>query len=594
MLREKESRLFAGKVKENRNALKADFTKEEKGYTLVTVLLLFLAISFILMSMLELSVTSHSSVAAQENLLRARQNAENGTLEATAKLRNEINNLNLHLSNANIDVIKSQLNGIYQKISANTPEYEYKIDNTTREELGYDIANGLYSEKVEIVTVGKSGGSRQTYRKTLVLTTMADVFKYELVTPGNLDLNGAAYLEGDVYVGGDLTTHNQASFKYTFFIFDRTAWVDTAYPAINGNLTLDGQLKVKDANGTNPRTVEKTKENLNKFFSIAPNLKPASLTLPDNNLVNQAFRNPKITRIPSTSHTADDYDYEEDKTFTSSTKFDNLFGFLYNKFTIHHGVTIRVHGDLVVDGSLEMESNSKLIVDGDIYIKGPAVLRGTIQVGQGRHLYIKGDETSLLGMIFDLIKDIFGDIFGDKSFVTVIDNLTFNGSMYVNGNLAVNKHLNANSAIYAKGDIDINDLNNEGGGTLILLSGRNIGMYNNNQYADTPKEINAYLYSTNQLTIYGVGSNIKINGGVFAASIELNTTKGITQESDFSVDGKDAMRVGPLYFDPRQLTLPPTKSRLSIYYKKEMILNPPSGIPTVNKVTITEVDGRYE
>ncbi|MBE3554955.1 MAG: hypothetical protein IMW85_08205, partial [Thermicanus sp.] len=353
MLREKERHLFAGKVKENRNALKADFTKEEKGYTLVTVLLLFLAISFILMSMLELSVTSHSSVAAQENLLRARQNAENGTLEATAKLQNEINALNNQLSNANVDVIKSQLNGIYQKISANTPEYEYKIDNTTREELGYDSANGLYSEKVEIVTVGKSGSSRQTYRKTLVLSTVADIFNYAVVTPGTLSLNGAPYVEGDLYVEGDVNITNKSTFNKNYDLlsiplYKNSIQVQTSYPALNGKLSVKGNIKGEG------RILEKTPQGISNYFSISPSLKVTDLSIQKIDVKKEVNKNSDYGKAhgPDLKKVKPPFG---SKTYEESVR-------IKDSLEIHSGMKITVMGDLLIDDNLEIEEGGELEV----------------------------------------------------------------------------------------------------------------------------------------------------------------------------------------------------------------------------------------
>lgn len=564
----------------------------------MTTLLLFLVISLVLISLLELTVTSHSVVAVQENAIKAMQNAQNGMLMAESELRKRIKELNSRIAGITPSAIKGELNAIYASISNQYSQSEYEIRFEERTAIADQPENGLFSEKVTLKAIGKDGGSSKTYAKTLVLSTVADLFNYELVTPGDLKLYGAPYLQGDLYVGGDLYTYNQAS-----FIEGYTHWVNTAYPAINGNLTL-GKKLYKGTDKSNRNRLEITPENLNRYFSIAPGMKAANLTLPSPTLVADAFSDPKISGVPSTSATIDEPVFSSNQTYPQSTR---IAGKPSNRVTIKKNVTVEVHGNFVIDGSLQMEEGSSLIVDGNLYIGGTAILRGNVEVSEEKRVYINGGHGSFFDDLFDLIKGIIGqdlgdilkNLFGGKHFTAVLDRLTFRGSMYVNGNMAVNKHLNANSAIYAREDIDINDLNNEGGGTLILLSGGNIEMYNNNLYQDQPKEIDAYLFSAGELTIYGVGSNVKINGGVYGNPVTLSATKGKTADNDSfneSVDGRlqSAAHVGSDYFDPRQLTLPPEASRLSIIYKKEMILNPPSGIPTVKEINISEIDGRFE
>lgn len=81
------------------------------------------------------------------------------------------------------------------------------------------------------------------------------------------------------------------------------------------------------------------------------------------------------------------------------------------------------------------------------------------------------------------------------------------------------------------------------------------------------------------MEIYGILSNLKINGGVYGNSVILNAVKGKTDDI-FNVS--------------QQQKLEPNRSRLSVYYKKEVILNPPEGVPTVEKLTIQYIDTGFE
>lgn len=140
-----------------------------------------------------------------------------------------------------------------------------------------------------------------------------------------------------------------------------------------------------------------------------------------------------------------------------------------------------------------------------------------------------------------------------------------------------------------KNDATIQELSNSEG-MLVILANGNIHISNNNQYSDVPKTMNTFFYSNANIEIYGVGSNIKIIGGIYGRRITLNAVKGRTETRLFA----GSTKVGTLYFQNNQDQIDPKNSRLSIIYNKEIILNLPTGIPKVSKLKLQEIDLRYE
>jgi hypothetical protein len=93
------------------------------------------------------------------------------------------------------------------------------------------------------------------------------------------------------------------------------------------------------------------------------------------------------------------------------------------------------------------------------------------------------------------------------------------------------------------------------------------------------------------MEIYGVGSNVEIQGGVFGRKIVLNATRGrVTPGS-----GYDDERTNGLYnFQSNQTQISPSKSRLRIIYNPELIKNPPEGLPKVKDLAITKLEREIE
>jgi hypothetical protein len=495
--------------------------------------------------------------------------------EALARIEKSVNDINNEISRVGLtlDQVKSRLSAELSHIQQDHGQYKYQIIN--RKTIN-DGSNGIYTEEITLMSQGIKGKQSEKLYKTITISTIADVFRYSAITNGDLKLNGSSYLEGDVYVGGNLFSRKRGK-----FISGSTYWPATSFPAIKGNLNVKGKYYYtnKDGNAAKENSltgwdVIKTvnPDEIANIFSLAPRI---IQTDPKTTVIDVMSAINEKNRIPNYTQT-----YEQSSfTITRETIYPNhtrltdsfwLFGKFYTKTDVivkKNGILI-VNGNLYIYGNLSIESGGSVIVHGDIYIDGSASLSGNLSVDQGKSIFIKGNNST-----------------------TYIRNLNLDGAMYIDTDqLDIREDLNTNGSIYTKKDINVEDLNNRSGGTLILLSDSSIHMANNNLYQDNPKEIDAYLYSKSMLEIYGVGSNIRINGGISGSPIILNAVKGKTKSSSFT----GSTKVGDLYFENNQDSIDPARSRLSIIYKKELILNPPEGIPTVEKLTIQEIETRYE
>lgn len=508
--------------------------KNEKGYALLLVLLFITMSSIVFITLMGMTVNSQKGVGISRNYIKEKVAAENIINEALAFIDIGVDDLNDDIENRSIIPanLLSRLIGI--------------LDNA--ELLGggkYDIShsvvkNGEGDVYLLNVTISTAVDENKKLTKTITMSTVAEVFQYSIYSGNNLTFNGSSYIEGDIYVSNDIITSNEGK-----FILGREKYVDTTYPAIKGSLTVKGDFYREDQY----HRFEPTIENLNKHFSIAPRLRDTTLSFEQLNvrsIINEKSQIPSSTPV----HT---------KTIWRWGRYiqvpDNL--------NVRNNMVI--NGDLKIEGDLVIDNDAKLTINGNLYVTGDADLSGELVInGVGNFLYI-GDEAD-------------------------ISRFTLDGQIFIDGRADIRNDLNTNGTIYANDEITVEDLSNNSGGTLVLISDDEIQVANNNEFNEEPKIINAYFYSNETLEIYGIGSHLKINGGIYGNPIILNAVKGRTEKSRF----QGSFNSGGLFFEDRQSELDPTKSRLSIIFKKELILNPPKGIPTIKKVIVKEIDSTFQ
>jgi type II secretory pathway pseudopilin PulG len=500
--------------------------KDERGYSLLSVILVFAIISILGLSLLTLTINSMKFVSVNKSSIQDKASAEMGIEEAMAQIDSEVEKINKDIENRVllVDNVLGRLSSSLGSIRSLGP-YKYTISHETLK----SGQNGVFLEKV--IIKAPIGDTNRSITKTVTVSTIAEVFKYGAVSPGYLLFNGASYIEGDVLVKENLLNSDQGK-----FIQGWTYYPPTSYPAIKGNLTVGENYYYKQGNSF--RQFSPTPYNMNLFFSVPPQIKDRSLD---------------VNALPVNS-------YVINKSGIISAPASNTYN---GDLTIDRNTSI--NGNLVVRGNLTVRKGAKLSVSGSVYVGRGALLSGTLSVpNQNKYIFISGN--------------------------AVISELNLDGEMYIGGSVDITNDLNTNGTLFVMGDATVEELSNNSGGTLILLCNGTIQLSNNNLYNDNPKIINAYLYSNRMLEIYGIGSHMNIQGGIYGNPIILNASKGKTRQSNFS--GAD--RTGNLYFEGNQDQIDPTKSRLAIYYKKEMILNPPKGIPTVEKMQVKEIDVVYE
>ncbi|EIM05626.1 hypothetical protein A1A1_14959 [Planococcus antarcticus DSM 14505] len=154
--------------------------------------------------------------------------------------------------------------------------------------------------------------------------------------------------------------------------------------------------------------------------------------------------------------------------------------------------------------------------------------------------------------------------------------VTIDGPIYVNGDLDIQgADLKSNALIYVNGEVNISHsrvngkvLPNKKQGSLIVLSKGNIKISNNSVNYDDPSYIKGFFYSEKDFEMFGVGSNMKIDGGISARKIVLNAIRGRAKDDPFSgsykIPGRNDYFEGVAEQNKRN-------SRLQVIYDLEII-----------------------
>jgi len=176
------------------------------------------------------------------------------------------------------------------------------------------------------------------------------------------------------------------------------------------------------------------------------------------------------------------------------------------------------------------------------------------------------------------------------------DQIQIDGPLFVNGDVTI-RGANAqfNAIMYVMGNVtiehsQINGLGNNG--SLIIFAKKGIKISNNSVNLDNPSTIKGFFFSEEALEIYGVGSNIRIEGGVSARRIVLNAIRGSASNKTFP--GAQETAIG---FYEGIATQPNKNSRLQIIYNP-YIMNTYADIksrePIITSIDPPQLINRYD
>lgn len=568
--------------------MKKRMLKNENGYSFFIALLVSVLFIVLAVSLLSVTMSGLTKTTTREQIVQSTELSDKGMKHIVQDIYTELKNAidpEIGLPSAEfqttlVHTLEDYLCDGGSKtltVDAETGRYETCIDEIN------DEAGNQLRKIVSLKSTGIVDGKERTIMFTVAIGAdpVPDALNYALGVhktctqnrncidgEGNLFLHGASEIVGDVKVDGNIVTSDKA---YALLDgYDR--WIESLYPSIKPRhslstpkLVLGGKIYILTKNPNDYKThIRRTNFNVSGYREAA---------------VNEAFAHPPqlVQRSPVRQKieiTEQRQNYRFRMNDSGVVKLDSGSDLTFQnerhsgkKVFAYHRSCILFFCEDKTDGNYIMTGNNvfgQFATDGNLTIR-----EGKVTFENG--LYVDGDLTignpSISSTEFDPNKyekiEISGPIYVNGDLKIIGANVKFNALIYVNGDAR-----NSKDASVVIRNSQINGLEKDGKeGSLIIFANEEIKISNNSVNQDNPSRIRGYFYSDDALEMFGVGSNLRIEGGISARRVVLNAIRGRSSSKKF--DGSQRI-TSNAYFEGKQNQVG-KNSRLTIIYNPEII-----------------------
>jgi Tfp pilus assembly protein PilX len=594
----------------------------QRGSSLLIVLIVIVVLSILGGVLLNILVLDNKGNALVVAKTRAELIANAGIDEVVALVREAVSRGSSAVSDKDSDARVKRAQEIITNIQL-LESYDDRFtvnDDTSAIEYDVDIRNKVasrpsitrpqssYVHIVEITvkaTVDTPISTSFTSEKTIYVSDISPLFRYVLSSSpaGQIQINGSPTIVGDGLINDNLSFSNTVSYTNDKF---ETFTLDSILPFWRGF------LKNRSSN-TDPLTYQ------SRFAWPQPYLERAKLKGWDErpfdlgSTINKGIVGQKIDEAQSLNGTLQPVSTD-------------LYGTdLGTNAPSRDGCSVRCGADLLSGDTRFREwvtiwgNNSvddrDLLVDGNLIINDESSDGASLRMENNPRLIIRNGSLFVRNIESNFsAADLSGEIvMVDKNNQPTIDasiiiqgkatltNFTFNGSMFVQGDVKIIGDLNMTGVLYVTGSVDlkemrsinppIEDTSKDIGNPLIIAANGPINLYSyRNQSADfdddsKPIRIRAFLYSNSDVELYGVVSKYQIIGGVYGRNVTLNALRG--EFSSFPKPGLQQSSSGYYFEDQSNPRFVRNEdARLQLSYDPRLFTNPPYGIPWVDSVYV--------
>ncbi len=399
------------------------------------------------------------------------------------------------------------------------------------------VEQDRYKRLVTFKSTGQVNGRDTIVRSKVIIGTDAipDQLRYAVSTNkgGNLFLHGGVEIQGDIKTDGNLIISKNA----TWMSGSTAKWEDSV-----------GARIVKETKSVNPKIIMRDKDQM--IYTIDG----SSSTVNYNSHIAGSFNNNYGKISPYLSNSAP---LVEKKLFntqnlaivTKSLTPDNINVITKVEDKINESADYNYY-----DGDVSITSTYNPIKN---YTRDKTIL-----------IAKKEKKNSFSFSCFCWREEETGKYLKANLTINANSNINLRGSYYINGDLSItNTNLKSDAIIYVKGDVNIRDSTLMGidpNSTLIIFADGNISISNISEYSsyNNPSTIKGFFYSNSDMIMYGVGSNIRLTGGISSRRLILTALRGdvSTTTKPISIQNKLDANGFPVY-----------PSRLKVTYDENLI-----------------------
>lgn len=569
-------------------------SKNERGYALFLVIFIVVLFGVLSTSLLTLTLTGAKRNAIREDVTKATELSEKGIQHITQHIYNELKGLlgsdglpkdqfSYHLTNV---LNKYSCDGGIKLVPLEESEERYSvcIDQIERDaNVGEDELRRLVTFK----SIGNANDRSKEIKTKISFgaQTVPDNLKYVIGTveptgqrrasDGNVYFHGGVEIYGDVKVGNNLFTvdygpglqGNSANWRYTT--------LPALYPSAgydHANIVLGGGLYSFNPTSFNQRLTgnpNRTRTTVLSFYNDHLSWRYSN-RYQTMNIADMFANKSNLPVLTEMDATINDVRIGENisqarNSLLPNEKLNNAE--TYRNINKSNSILFEpLSGWFGAKRPINFSGNNK-------FKEGKVVDRTSINFLGGNHsfdkMYVYGDVT--IGNLTTRDDPRYYD-------AVSIGGFTENrgAQLYVDGDVTIQgANLTSNLMVYATGTVTIRYTTIQGKefapgreGSLIVFSKGKIGISNNSLFKHNPSVLKGYFYSEDTFEMFGVGSNIKIHGGISARRITLNAVRG-----NYANERDNWAYVN----NPTSINSP---SRLIIEYDTELIenflqLNPP-------------------
>lgn len=546
--------------------------QNDRGYALFLTMLIIIVFGVLSVMLLTVVVSGANKNVVREQVTQASELSEKGIEHISNQVHNDLEAvINTYSTGIDKESFLNEMVNIFDKYACDNP------GRTPIKNIGEELFTGEYDtciEKVEnsegpyaelrkqvtFKSIGIVDGKEKIIRTTMLIGAkdVPDALNYALGAhecegsncgslpgEGNLYLHGGVTIQGDMKVDRHLVTFDRG--RAYFPSGAGEVWIQSVKPEakpgpnstrVKSQLVLGGNVytmrnttsysdHLKRTNFDSNNTYRKS--TLEEAFSTAPEL---------------ANRDPIKERIVISDYSSDYYfgQYDTGVERINGTNLQNIY---YPNNRVH---PYRTSG----------RSNR---IDGDYTLRGNNTFKG---FATGGNLFLRGNSGSTANFSSTSVsKNSAGEyesgiyVQGNLSIgntSTTSDNpnhyekIRLRGPIYVNGNLEIiGADAEFDALIYVNGEVTIrnsriNGITENGReSSLIVFANKNIHIANISVNQNEPSKIRGFFYSNEAFEMYGVGSNIRIEGGISARRIALNAIRGRASENSNNVPNGQAV-----------------------------------------------------
>lgn len=611
-------------------------TGNEEGSALVIALLAVVMMTILGLVLMEVLRGGAIQAATSEASIQAEAIAQKGLDDTLAQIRGAVaygETLGGNDYRSKIVNVQEQLTAILPNIDKHVgsdPDHPsdndgevvsarkgtYRIDIVSAQTMSNPEAEGKpitypdfpFVRKFDIKSRGMVEGNPDklvSKQMTVYVSTINPVFRYPVSSTGDLKLNGAPYVIGDILVkAGNVHVRDEALFIGN----SRSKYgVKTELPAIRGFIRVDGdgidgeplKYNLSQSNGSTENVpIADSNDKLEPSY-FAPQYFPLEDPTLDSDVavdIEGYVHDKTVTRTNSTLATMLGGFEEPDPSMLDLTLFYNL-----NKSTLFNNQWVTVQGGVLVKNTASPTAQSDLFVNNGVLAMADASTNLTIQRGS---LYVRTPDRNLIAA------DLRGKLTLDSGqFMAVDGNVILNdgfefpqGSMYIKGDLKIIGDIpRLQGTVYVDGNVELKEMRSinkmRTGDTaqipLIVIASGEIVLGNNTNEGD--EEIRAFFYSKKSMRLYGVMSKLNLTGGIHGGTgVELNAVRGdITNGIGSPVNAYSGSPAWSGAVPDVQLDKPVNSSRLHIVYDNNLFDLPPDGIPTTKAFNVFVKDIQF-